>query len=70
MSNFIKGVYEKPRDSRNNGIYNQDLYDKSLVIEIGGVDNTLEELNRSVDALAEVISEYYWEQAVEASTMK
>jgi stage II sporulation protein P len=43
------------------GVYNQDLSPNSLVIEMGGVDNTIEELNRTAEALAEVISEYYWE---------
>ncbi|HEY4552845.1 MAG TPA: stage II sporulation protein P [Bacillaceae bacterium] len=62
-----RGVMEKPRENGNNGIYNQDLSENALVIEIGGVDNNLEELNRTVDALADVISEYYWGEAVEAS---
>ena len=65
-----RGVYKKQRDKFNNGIYNQDLAEKGLVIEIGGVDNNLEELNRTVDALADVISEYYWGEATEASKNK
>ncbi|RBW70490.1 stage II sporulation protein P [Bacillus taeanensis] len=44
-----------------NGVYNQDLSPNSLVIEIGGVDNTIEELSRTAEALAEVISDYYWQ---------
>ncbi|MEK3886827.1 stage II sporulation protein P [Bacillus sp. FSL K6-3431] len=68
--NLSRGVYEKPRDNFNNGIYNQDLAGKSLVIEIGGIDNNLEELNRTVDVLAEIVSEYYWEDSVEASKTK
>ncbi|HET7628400.1 MAG TPA: stage II sporulation protein P [Bacillales bacterium] len=43
-----------------NGIYNQDLSDHAVLIEIGGVDNTMDEVNRTVEALADVISEYYW----------
>nr|WP_186324648.1 stage II sporulation protein P [Paenibacillus bovis] len=62
-----RGAIEKARKGGNNGIYNQDLSSNSLVIEIGGIDNTLEELNRTVDALADVISEYYWGDAVETS---
>lgn len=61
-----RGVFEKTK-AEGNGVYNQDLADNSLVVEIGGVDNTLEELYRTVDILAEVISEYYWGEAVEAS---
>ncbi len=45
----------------SNSIYNQNLSDKAILIEFGGVDNTFEELNRSADALADVFSEYYWQ---------
>ncbi|WP_042458576.1 stage II sporulation protein P [Neobacillus dielmonensis] len=44
-----------------NGVYNQNLSDKAILIEFGGVDNTFEELNNSADALADVFSEYYWQ---------
>lgn len=44
-----------------NGKYNQDLSEKAILIEFGGVDNTFEELYRSSDALADVFSEYYWQ---------
>ncbi|MBS4194084.1 stage II sporulation protein P [Lederbergia citri] len=64
-----RGVYDKSK-AEGNGIYNQDLFEHNLVVEIGGIDNTLEELNRTVDALAEVISDYYWGEAVEASKNK
>lgn len=47
--------------SGNNGVYNQDLLENSLLIEFGGVDNTLEELYRTADAVAEVFSEFYWD---------
>lgn len=57
-----RGIYEKPKQGGNNGVYNQDLIDKGLLIEIGGVDNTLEELYRTADAMAEIISEYYWSE--------
>ena len=52
-----KGVFEKTR-SEGNGVYNQDLSSHALLIEVGGVDNTLEELRRTANALANVISEY------------
>ncbi|MFX3625327.1 MAG: stage II sporulation protein P [Ectobacillus sp.] len=54
-----RGVLQK--DFRTgNGIYNQDLSGQAILLEIGGVDNTVEELNRSIDILAEAFSEYYW----------
>ncbi|MCL7747286.1 MULTISPECIES: stage II sporulation protein P [Bacillaceae] len=46
-----------------NGRYNQDLSENSILIEMGGVDNTLEESYRTTEALAEIISEYYWNSA-------
>lgn len=55
-----RGVLVK-QDRGSNGIYNQNLSDHAILIEVGGVDNTFEELNRSADALADVFSEYYWQ---------
>ncbi|MBD8071288.1 stage II sporulation protein P [Bacillus sp. PS06] len=54
-----RGIFEKGKN-QGNGVYNQDLSSNSIIIEIGGVDNTMEELERTTEALAEVISEYYW----------
>ncbi|RCW65314.1 stage II sporulation protein P [Saliterribacillus persicus] len=54
-----RGV-EKYSGEGRNGVYNQDLSDNALTIEFGGVDNTMEELNRTSQALAEVFSDYYW----------
>lgn len=42
-----------------NGRYNQDLSANSILIEFGGVENTLEEAYRTTKAFAEVFSEYY-----------
>ncbi|MCT2537619.1 stage II sporulation protein P [Aquibacillus koreensis] len=47
--------------SGNNGVYNQDLSDNAMLVEFGGVDNTLEELYRTADVLAEIFSDYYWD---------
>ncbi|ARK29305.1 stage II sporulation protein P [Halalkalibacter krulwichiae] len=43
-----------------NGRFNQDLSDRAILMEFGGVGNTLEENYRSAEAVAEVFSEYYW----------
>lgn len=45
----------------HNGVYNQDLSSNALLIEIGGVDNTFEEMYLTVDAFADVFSELYWD---------
>ena len=54
-----KGILQKS-SSQGNGVYNQDLSPNSIILEIGGVDNTVEELHRSTEAFAEVLSEFYW----------
>lgn len=47
--------------SHTNGVFNQDLSENALLLEFGGIDNEMNELYRSADALAEVFSEYYWD---------
>ncbi|UOE92111.1 stage II sporulation protein P [Alkalihalobacillus sp. LMS39] len=56
-----RGVFGKDKTT-GNGVYNQDLADSSILIEFGGVDNSLEENYRATAAFAEVFSEVYWEQ--------
>ncbi|MEH7458151.1 stage II sporulation protein P [Bacillus sp. JJ1127] len=55
-----RGVIQKGFQT-GNGVYNQDLSGQAILIEVGGVDNTSEELNRSIDALAKAFSEYFWQ---------
>lgn len=50
-----RGVIIKGVDHENT--YNQDLQDNSVLLEIGGVENTLEETYRSVDVFAEIVKE-------------
>ncbi|TRZ37523.1 stage II sporulation protein P [Niallia circulans] len=54
-----RGVILK-KGAYTNGKFNQDLSENSILVEIGGVDNTFEELNRTSKALADAFSEYYW----------
>lgn len=53
---FSKGVQttEAPADSLS---YNQDLHPNSVLMEIGGPENSLEEEYRAVDLLAKVIAD-------------
>ena len=53
-----RGIWGKDSAS-GNGEYNQSLSPNSVLIEIGGIENTLEECYRTADALAEVIAELY-----------
>ncbi|WP_276356308.1 stage II sporulation protein P [Cohnella caldifontis] len=55
-----RGIWGKTA-ANGNGEYNQSLAPDSVLIEIGGVDNTLEECYRTADALAEAIADLYWE---------
>lgn len=57
-----RGIFIKDR-TKGDGVYNQDLSPNALLIEMGGVDNTPEELYASVDALVEAFSYYYYKIA-------
>ncbi|MDQ1912887.1 stage II sporulation protein P [Paenibacillus sp. GD4] len=50
-----KGIHAKSVDG--NGVYNQNFSPNSLLIEVGGVDNSFEECYRTADALAVAIAE-------------
>ncbi|WP_134687520.1 stage II sporulation protein P [Brevibacillus migulae] len=54
-----RGVTEKGTKN-GNGEYNQSISPGSLLIEIGGTGNTLQESYNTAAALADVFAEYYW----------
>jgi stage II sporulation protein P len=54
-----KGVFGK--SSHGNAEYNQSLFSSSVLIEIGGPYNTMEEMNRTADLLASVVADMYWD---------
>ncbi|AQS55710.1 hypothetical protein B0W44_07805 [Novibacillus thermophilus] len=54
-----RGVFIKGK-SEGNGVYNQDLTERALLLEFGGVDNDLTELYNSIEAFADIFSGYYW----------
>ncbi|WP_026575624.1 stage II sporulation protein P [Bacillus sp. UNC438CL73TsuS30] len=54
-----RGIFLKTY-SEGNGIYNQDISNKAMLMEVGGVDNNLDELYRTVDAFSEILANYYW----------
>ncbi|RIX54102.1 stage II sporulation protein P [Paenibacillus nanensis] len=55
-----RGIWGKTA-ATGNAEYNQSLASESVLLEVGGVENTLEESYRTADALAEVIADIYWE---------
>lgn len=65
-----RGIWGKSAD-QGNGEYNQSLSPNSILIEVGGIDNTREELQRTAEILADIIAEVYWQEqeAEKASVM-
>ncbi|WP_274362448.1 stage II sporulation protein P [Paenibacillus thermotolerans] len=59
LPGISRGIVKKLEHS--NAEFNQSLSPYSVLIEVGGVDNTLEECYRSMDVLAEAIAEMYWD---------
>lgn len=56
-SGLSRGIIKKT-GMNVNGIYNQDLSPNTLLIEVGGVDNTIEEVYNTIEALANVLNKY------------
>lgn len=53
-----KGVWVKPKNPAYDTRYNQDLNPNMVLIEVGGPGNSLEQVHRTTDALAKVVSTY------------
>lgn len=49
---------------RKDVIFNQDKSPNAILIELGGVDNTLEEINNTLEVLASVLNEYIIEEEI------
>ncbi|WP_400241911.1 stage II sporulation protein P [Niallia sp. JL1B1071] len=62
-----RGVLEKGVNPQNT--YNQDLHNDSVLLEIGGAENSVEEVYRTTDAFAEVIKEIIEEKKNNSSWM-
>ena len=41
-----------------NGIYNQDISENSMLIELGGVDNNIDEVLNTINAIADILNIY------------
>lgn len=41
-----------------NGVYNQDIMDNAILLEIGGVDNTIEEVANTLEKVARMLFEF------------
>lgn len=62
MKGLSRGIWAKSAHD-GNAEYNQSLSPNSILIEIGGVFNTLEECKRTAAILADVIADMYWDAA-------
>lgn len=54
---ITRSIYKKQGPGVN-GIYNQDFNKNVILVEMGGVENTLDEVLNSTIALSEVLTEY------------
>lgn len=52
-----RGIYKK-EGAGVDGIYNQDISPNVMLIELGGVDNTIEEVFNTIEALSVVLESY------------
>lgn len=52
-----RGLLPK-KGSGVNGVYNQDMHPKSILIECGGYENTIDEVSNTVEALSEILLKY------------
>ena len=57
INGISKGILAK-QGKNVNGIYNQDINGNTLLIEVGGVDNTIDEVYNTIDVLAKVLNNY------------
>nr|WP_106780027.1 stage II sporulation protein P [Lysinibacillus timonensis] len=58
IPNISRGVIEKKGEGVD-GVYNQDLSKQLLVVEVGGIDNTEDEVYRTISILAQAISKTF-----------
>lgn len=52
-----RGIYKKEGPNVN-GIYNQDISPNVMLIEVGGVDNTIEEVMNTINAISDILVKY------------
>lgn len=56
-SGLSRGIYKK-EGAYVNGIYNQDISSNSILIELGGVDNNIDEVLNTTEAISNIL--YYY----------
>ena len=56
-----RGIYKKEGPNVN-GIYNQDISSNAMLIEVGGVDNNIEEVLNTINAISDILTKYIGDQ--------
>ncbi|MFT8871195.1 MAG: stage II sporulation protein P [Sporolactobacillus sp.] len=54
---LVRGIVGKTKND-GNGIYNQDLSEHAILVEIGGIDNSLDEVKRSSEAFGNALAAF------------
>lgn len=62
-SGITRTIYKKEGKGVN-GVYNQDFDKNTILVEMGGEENTIDEVLNSTEALAEVLKEYFAEGGI------
>ena len=52
-----RGIYKK-QGKGVNGIYNQDFSPQTILIEVGGMENTIDEVFATAEAIADILDKY------------
>lgn len=60
LPGISKGIYKK-QGKHVNGIYNQDFSKNTILIELGGEENTIEEAVNTIEIISKVLSKYIGE---------
>ena len=59
-----RGIYKK-QGKGVNGVYNQDFHPNTILIEVGGQENTIDEVFNTCEAISQVLTEYIKENRYE-----
>ena len=57
VEKISKGILQK-QGKGVNGIYNEDFSNRTILIEVGGENNKIEEVYNTLDILSDVIYDY------------
>lgn len=58
VPNISRGIMKKG-EAGSNGIYNQDLAENMILVELGGIDNTEEEIARTIAVISSAIAKMF-----------